>query len=325
MKHIVGVQIMTVTATLSSFLSSLASPAPTPGCAAPAQPAGFTTSVIPAAAAPTPAAAVQPAPAAAVPAYVFDPTASDNVAVYFGQPGSTPTQSLADTCADTNVDVVVLGFVTDVTFGGIYHRLQLSPSFPSTKTSLMKTLAPGLSFYPTLSQDISRCQTLHGKKILLSIGGEGNSLPLASDQAAVASAERLWELFGPVGRVDPGLRPFGEVVVDGFDLNKRDECAAHYDVSASRLRALAAGGSKELYLSAAPGCAYPDVSVHPGSHAIAPSVIPTHFSTPFKTRLFLGLAASMIPDLGALLPRVRAAVAAAAGGPDWFGAVDLVG
>lgn len=83
----------------------------------------------------------------------------------------------------------------------------------------MKLLAPGLSFYPTLESDISRCQTLHGKKVLLSIGGKGNALPLADDQAAVAFADRMWELFGPAGRVDPGLRPFGSVVVDGFDLS----------------------------------------------------------------------------------------------------------
>ncbi len=83
----------------------------------------------------------------------------------------------------------------------------------------MKQLAPGLSFYPTLESDIAQCQARYGKKIFLSIGGAGNSLPLTSDQAAIAFADRLWDLFGPAGHIDPALRPFGSAVLDGFDLS----------------------------------------------------------------------------------------------------------
>jgi hypothetical protein len=83
----------------------------------------------------------------------------------------------------------------------------------------MRQQAPGLAFYSTLEADIAQCQARYGKKILLSIGGQGNSLPLASDQDAIAFADRLWELFRPAGKIDPALRPFGSAILDGFDLS----------------------------------------------------------------------------------------------------------
>jgi len=83
----------------------------------------------------------------------------------------------------------------------------------------MKELAPGLSFYRTLEGDIAQCQTKYGKKIFLSIGRPGNSVPLKSDEEAIDFANRLWELFGPAGKIDPTLRPFGSAVLDGFDLS----------------------------------------------------------------------------------------------------------
>ncbi len=180
-----------------------------------------------------------PAPAVEPLAPVFNPRSASNVATYYGLPGSDVTKSLLETCADPNVDILILGFLTDVTFGGtIYPRLQLvcafsplpqrqtlantpeqSPGLTSLQPATIKLLAPGLSYYPTLESDITLCQAKHGKKIFLSIGGAGNSLPLTSDQAAIAFADRLWELFGPAGHVDPFFRPFGSAVIDGFDLS----------------------------------------------------------------------------------------------------------
>jgi hypothetical protein len=106
--------------------------------------ASFLTSVTPVFATVTPANPTEsptnwPVPtlnttlAACVPepiASVFDPHSPENVAVYFGQPGTEVEVTLLETCADPNVDIVVLGFLTDVTYDGIYPRLQLvrSPS-----------------------------------------------------------------------------------------------------------------------------------------------------------------------------------------------------
>lgn len=62
---------------------------------------------------------------------IFDPRSSGNVAVYFGLPDSKGSTSLLETCANPNINIVILGFITDVTYGGsTYPRLQCV-SFPS--------------------------------------------------------------------------------------------------------------------------------------------------------------------------------------------------
>jgi hypothetical protein len=185
---------------LSSLLASLrtgGTPRPTAPCTSGVP--SFLTSVIPAvvtaSASPTnrqssvncPLPSVNPP--AAVPstvgtaAPVFNPLSSGNVAVYFGRPDVDVKVSLLETCADPNVDIVILGFLTDVTFGGsIYPRLQLvslrpitslcpgqHPNQPEqnlslarTQTSLMCQRPPGLSFYSTLEAEIAQCQARYG-------------------------------------------------------------------------------------------------------------------------------------------------------------------
>jgi hypothetical protein len=47
--------------------------------------------------------------------------------------------------------------------------------------------------------------------------------------------------------------------------DKQDECAADFDTFASSLRAhFAANSARDYFLSAAPRCSYPDISIHPG-------------------------------------------------------------
>lgn len=47
--------------------------------------------------------------------------------------------------------------------------------------------------------------------------------------------------------------------------DKQDNCAAYYDIVASTLRAhFSVEASKDYFLSAAPSCSFPDVSIHPG-------------------------------------------------------------
>ena len=131
-------------AQLSSLFASAGVPMPTgSGVAVPSVPAqgipsrsgvsgapGFLTSVIPAVSG-FPAGSGQPAisvptEAAEPAASVFNPRSPDNVAVNYGQPETVEKRTLSETCADPNVDIVILGFVTNVVFGGgIYPRLQL--------------------------------------------------------------------------------------------------------------------------------------------------------------------------------------------------------
>lgn len=83
----------------------------------------------------------------------------------------------------------------------------------------MASKAPGLLSCPELAGNITACQRGWGKKVLLSIGGEGSNIKFASEKAAKSFAGMLWGLFGPPGgSVEEGLRPFGGVEVDGFDI-----------------------------------------------------------------------------------------------------------
>jgi chitinase len=109
------------------------------------------------------------------------------------------------------------------------------------------------------SEDIVSCQGL-GKTILLSTGGsaytEGG---FTSEAAATASANTVWEVFGPVSDNSSVPRPFGTAVVDGFDFDFEDIEMSNMPAFANQLRTLYGDDtSKTYYTTAAPQCAYPD-------------------------------------------------------------------
>lgn len=99
-----------------------------------------------------------------------------------------------------------------------------------------------------------------GKTILLSIGGatytEGG---FQSAEAAEAGARMVWETFGPVTNGD-ALRPFGDAVVDGFDLDF-EATVSNMVPFANTLRSLMdSDSSKQYFLTAAPQCPFPDAA-----------------------------------------------------------------
>ena len=168
------------------------------------------------AAATTALPAITPIPSAAI-AYKFNATSQSNVAVYFGQTPATGATTLEAQCADPNTDIVVLSFVIQQLDGGPYPQLNFGPAC-GDQTPLMAQQAPGLLYCPELASNITACQRGWGKKVMLSIGGNSSLIKFSSDEAAKNFAGVLWNLFGPSGNVDPELRPFGMVEVDGFDI-----------------------------------------------------------------------------------------------------------
>ena len=72
-------------------------------------------------------------------------------------------------------------------------------------------------------------------------------------------AEKIWNMFGGGWAY---YRPFGEAVIDGFDLNLEYGSGAGYEQFAWRLRQLMDGDQaktgKEWILTAAPQCPHPD-------------------------------------------------------------------
>lgn len=94
---------------------------------------------------------------------------------------------------------------------------------------------------------------------MLSLGGstytEGG---FTSSGAAVAAAQNVWAMFGPVQSGSSAPRPFGSAVVDGFDFDF-ESTVENMEPFVAELRSLLdADGT--YYLSAAPQCPYPDLS-----------------------------------------------------------------
>ncbi|KAK4230263.1 glycoside hydrolase superfamily [Podospora fimiseda] len=141
--------------------------------------------------------------------------------------------------------------------------------------------ATGLLYYASLEADIHTCQSRFGKKILLSIGGATSNLILHSDAHAISFANTLWAFFGPPGFISNGLRPFGQAVIDGFDLDKNDGQPGFFGTFATALRAnFAADLTKDYFLSAAPQCVYLDPSVPQAYLSQCNFVWPQFFNNP---------------------------------------------
>ncbi|ORX62323.1 chitinase 1 [Hesseltinella vesiculosa] len=105
------------------------------------------------------------------------------------------------------------------------------------------------------SLDIKQCQS-NGVKVLLSLGGATGAYGLSDDDEGARFARKLWDIFGN-GRSK--YRPFGDAVVDGFDLDIEGGPSAGYTSLVRTLRRLyASDKSKNYYVTAAPQCPYPD-------------------------------------------------------------------
>lgn len=138
----------------------------------------------------------------------FDVASMSNLAVYFGRAQNNNYPSLYDLCINSNTNIVVMGFINQFNDANL-------PSFAFLRTCKTPTImSPTTSVScPALAQDIAFCQQ-QGKKVLLSLGGSSSNLTLHSTEEAKQAAQTLWNVFGMGSSVH---RPFGSVVVDGFD------------------------------------------------------------------------------------------------------------
>lgn len=215
------------------------------------------TSVVPAAANATAAAPY----AVVANSSTFNAQSSGNVAVYYGQSPATEKYTLEQMCQDDNVDIVVLAFLT--TFYGPAGQpvINFGPATGGTPTlGAQKINATGLPDCPFLSKNITTCQSL-GKKVLLSLGGASGVTNFTSDAQARKFATNLWNLFGG-GMTDSDMRPFGKVVIDGFDIDNEDHSTKYYNTFISALRNTFTGDkTKKYYISGAPQCVRPDASI----------------------------------------------------------------
>ncbi|KAJ8068037.1 hypothetical protein OCU04_003614 [Sclerotinia nivalis] len=165
----------------------------------------------------------------------FSTTASNNVAIYWGQGPNQGT--LASYCSSADFDIIPIAFLISI------NKL---------------TVNVGNADPTQVGKDIVTCQGM-GKTILLSIGGATyTENELSSSSAATTAAKNVWAAFGPRASSST-TRPFGDAVVDGFDFDIETPGLANLDVFAQELRTLSdAETSKKYYLTAAPQCPYPD-------------------------------------------------------------------
>ena len=202
--------------------------------------------------------------------YSFDPMSSSNVAVYYGQTDQTSNVPLTTVCADPNVDMIVLAFVT--TFytpypSGSYPTLNMGSHCWAASSAQVSAGATGLidCVSDGFAELVRSCQTNYGKKVFLSLGGaiDYSDTRIASDTMANSLADTLWDLFLGGSGLE-SIRPFGDVVLDGIDIdNENPANAEHFPVLISSLREHFASSSttKPYYLSAAPQCPRPDQSI----------------------------------------------------------------
>lgn len=153
--------------------------------------------------------------------------------------------------------IVILGFAVDLFGPGGYPTLNFGGA---CFVQSAEQIGTNLLSCPELATQITSCQGL-GKKVFLSLGGSTGTSRISDAGQAQSLAKTLWNLFGPIGEYSLDLRPFGDAVLDGFDIDNESRFSENYENLVSALLVhFSMDGSRKFYLSAAPQCIYPDVS-----------------------------------------------------------------
>jgi chitinase len=170
--------------------------------------------------------------------------------VYWGGTNNE-NDNLSTYCTPTaGIDILVLSFLD------IYG---LTGNIPSG--NIGNSCYVGTTGVPqqcdNLATSIANCQAA-GIKIILSLGGAASSYSLQSQSQAVAIGQYLWEAYGNSGSTSV-QRPFGDVFVNGFDLDlELNAGSQYYQYLISTLRSNFASDPKNTYyITGAPQCPLP--------------------------------------------------------------------
>ena len=183
----------------------------------------------------------------------FNAQANSNVAAYWGQNsagGQNTQQRLSYYCQSNSADIILLSFLDT------FYSTDGLPSI-NFASACQSSEFPGTNLLQCdeIASDIKTCQAA-GKIIMLSIGGASGSYGFTSDNEAQQFADELWNLFGG-GSSD--TRPFGNSVIDGFDLDIEGGSTTGYAAFITQMRThYASDTSKQYYISGAPQCPIPD-------------------------------------------------------------------
>ncbi|KAK5994770.1 Endochitinase 3 [Cladobotryum mycophilum] len=176
--------------------------------------------------------------------------------IYWG--AEDDSTSLSDVCNDSSYSIVNLSFLDKFFAAGGWPQLSMS-YLDGPSQAQRKAGANDLKDGSPLVSAIKQCQS-SGKKVILSLGGGDANVELQNDGAGEKVADNLWNLFGG-GTDHKELRPFGDIKLDGFDLDNESGNPTGYLAMVKRLKShIQSDSSKKYYLTAAPQCPFPDAS-----------------------------------------------------------------
>ncbi|KAG8533670.1 uncharacterized protein KY384_001411 [Bacidia gigantensis] len=198
----------------------------------------------------------------------FNPQATNNVAVYWGAAEEAEDVDLMQICHNPWINIVNLAFITAYrgTKGLPTINLGAACSMNITRNG---TVDPGIdpgkakTACRKTASAIQTCQA-NNKKVMLSVGGEiGKAkIDFNSTKDATDAADYLWDLFGGGTGLGFNARPFGNITVDGFDVDTENKLPQHYTEFVQALRSkMDAQRIKKYFISAAPQCPIPDQSI----------------------------------------------------------------
>ncbi|RKP36724.1 glycoside hydrolase superfamily, partial [Dimargaris cristalligena] len=208
----------------------------------------------------------------------FDLDSSSNLVTYWGQnsygvthPGAGGAErSLEEYCQnDSPSDVFVLAFLQ------IFNAGTNKPPVLDFSDQC-KTTFPGSELLrcPSIARGIKTCQA-KGKAVLLSLGGAVGLYGFRSNDEGRQFARTIWNMFfaggldyppdGPPSNSQASLRPLGDVILDGIDLDIEGGSPTGYAAFIETLRGYfqADAARKRYYVAAAPQCAFPDFYMQP--------------------------------------------------------------
>ncbi|CAH3167259.1 unnamed protein product, partial [Porites lobata] len=203
---------------------------------------------------------------------------------YWGQNGAGPANGrpnwekpLSEVCQTTKYDILAC----------ILHTRLLDCSFLSLRMPALNFAYhcetpvsaeyPFLLRCPKIEEGIKECQR-RGKKVIMSIGGATGDGTLPDPDKAREFARTLFRLFLG-GSGNETIRPFGNAIMDGIDMDIEGGTGDKYPVFIKELRKLMDNDPKINYLiSGAPQCPYPDHYLGPerpgsGNRAVCWSVV----------------------------------------------------
>lgn len=186
------------------------------------------------------------------------------VVIYWGQNGGRGERPLAEYC--DKYDVINLAFMI-MFVDGRQPNCDV-PNAPDLNFANHQDLCVFFDNCPftlncsgTIGVDIAKCQA-KGTKIVLSVGGAAGAYSFASDAQGTAFADTVWNMFFE-GKAP--IRPFGDVILDGVDLDIEGGSWIGYGAFVNALRKKIVASNREYIVSGAPQCVYPDVYMGPGA------------------------------------------------------------